>query len=88
MNSYAHPTSPMRQTNQTNKLQTTKPGGERRGSCGYISIMKFVSFQLHVGSWERSDHERQTIGSSRCGAVERNMTSIHEDADLIPGLAQ
>ena len=27
-------------------------------------------------------------GSSCCGAVETNPTSIHEDADLIPGLAQ
>ena len=27
-------------------------------------------------------------GSSRCGAVETNPTRIHEDASLIPGLAQ
>ena len=27
------------------------------------------------------------IGSSHCGTVETNPTSIHEDADLIPGLA-
>ena len=29
-----------------------------------------------------------TPGSSRCGSVETNPTSIHEDAGLIPGLAQ
>ena len=27
-------------------------------------------------------------GSSHCGSVERNLTSAHEEADLIPGLAQ
>ena len=27
-------------------------------------------------------------GSSYHGSVETNLTSIHEDADLIPGLAQ
>ena len=27
-------------------------------------------------------------GSSHCGSVEMNLTSIHEDAGLIPGLAQ
>ena len=28
------------------------------------------------------------IGSSCCGAGERNLTSIHEDVNLIPGLVQ
>ena len=27
-------------------------------------------------------------GSSRCGSAETNLTSIHEDAGLIPGLPQ
>ena len=27
-------------------------------------------------------------GSSRCGTVEMNLTSIHEDSASIPGLAQ
>ena len=27
-------------------------------------------------------------GSSHCGSVEKNMTSIHEDVSSIPGLAQ
>ena len=29
-----------------------------------------------------------TSGNSRCGTVETNLTSIREDAGLIPGLAQ
>ena len=28
------------------------------------------------------------LGSSRCGSVETNLNSIHEDTGLIPGLAQ
>ena len=28
------------------------------------------------------------LGSSYCGAAEMNLTSIHEDVGLIPGLAQ
>ena len=28
------------------------------------------------------------IWSSRCGSAETNLTGIHEDAALIPGLAQ
>ena len=35
------------------------------------------------------ESEREwTCGSSRCGAVETYPTNIHEDADLIPSLAQ
>ena len=29
-----------------------------------------------------------SIGSSYCGSVEANPTSIHEDAGLIPGFTQ
>ena len=32
--------------------------------------------------------EKKIMGSSRCGTVERNPTSIHEDAGYIPGLTQ
>ena len=31
---------------------------------------------------------KEFIGSSHCGVVETNPTSIHEDAGLIPGLEQ
>ena len=31
---------------------------------------------------------KQTSGSSLCGSVEMNLTSIHEDTGLIPGLTQ
>ena len=40
---------------------------------------------IYVGK----ESEREwTCGSSRCGAVETYPTNIHEDADLIPSLAQ
>ena len=54
--------------------------------------------KVNSGEWEaqstkgyrgkrpRSKHNR--TGSSHCGAVEMNLTSIHEDVGLIPGLAQ
>ena len=32
--------------------------------------------------------EKWFVGSSRRGSVEMNLTSIHEDADLILGLVQ
>ena len=32
--------------------------------------------------------ERHTLGSSHCGAVETNPTSIHENTGSTPGLAQ
>ena len=35
-------------------------------------------------AWDRQD----MWGSSRCGSAFKNLTSIHEDAGSIPGLAQ
>ena len=32
--------------------------------------------------------KNNNFGSSRCGSVETNQTSIHEDVGLIPGLTQ
>ena len=32
--------------------------------------------------------KKKIPGSSYCGSAEKNPTSIHEDAGLIPGLAQ
>ena len=43
-----------------------------------------VRRQLLGGSGHRTAH----AGSSRCGAAEEKLTSIHEDARLIPGLGQ
>ena len=34
------------------------------------------------------DFLKENMGSSHCGATERNLTSIHKDADWIPSLTQ
>jgi len=34
------------------------------------------------------EFKKRVQGSSHCGAVETNMTSIREDANWIPGLVQ
>ena len=36
----------------------------------------------------REGEQKGTCGSSHRGSVEMNLTGIHEDAGLIPGLAQ
>ena len=46
-----------------------------------ISLYRFT---LPFGMWTIV----KGLGSSHCGAAEMNLTSIHEDAGLIPGLAQ
>ena len=38
--------------------------------------------------WWEYLHQRRTFKSSCCGSVEMNLTSSHEDAGSIPGLAQ
>ena len=37
---------------------------------------------------EKGGSKISLFGSSRCGSEGRNPTSIHEDAGLMPGLAQ
>ena len=39
-------------------------------------------------SYDQKFQKYTCYGSSHCGAEEMNPTSIHEDADSIPGLAQ
>ena len=41
-----------------------------------------------VGEALEKKKKRKQRGNSCCGTVEINLTSIHEDVDLIPGLAQ
>ena len=37
---------------------------------------------------EKISSKETKIWSSHCGSVEMDLTSIHEDAGLVPGLAQ
>ena len=41
-----------------------------------------------VSTWPNEGVRLDHLRSSHCGTVEMNLTSIHEDAGLIPGLAQ
>ena len=46
----------------------------------YLRIRELLSIYILLRTEDQ--------GSSHCGAVETNPTSIHEDAGLIPGLTQ
>ena len=43
---------------------------------------------LHSENYKILLEEIKDLGSSHCGSVVTNLTSIYEDAGLIPGLAQ
>ena len=54
---------------------------------------------MKSGNWERVNDVGSVVGkvtglkmpqiwSSRCGSAETDLTSIHEDTGLIPGLSQ
>ena len=45
----------------------------------------YVEYTPNLG-W-RQTMKKLNQGSSHCGAAETNLTSIHEDTGLIPGLA-
>ena len=60
---------------------TGSPGGQVRG---YVDFSQATDQDLSMYLLKK---ERQ-IGSSRHGSVVVNPASIHEDAGLIPGLAQ
>ena len=47
------------------------------------TIWKFLAFPFDFKKTQKTK-----TGSSCCGAAETNLTSIHEDAGSIPGLAQ
>ena len=49
----------------------------------YIEVVGFLWTRFLEGFYQK-----WVLGSSRCGAVETNPNSIHEDAGWIPGLAQ
>ena len=72
----------------------------RLGSIYYyslelLSISKGTNLQENFDTWTEKKEkslslqlQRTTFGSFHHGAVETNPTRIHEDASLIPGLAQ
>ena len=55
--------------------------------------IKFITLHTVTLSWKKKMLanvlvKRTQIQSSRCGSVVTNLTSIHEDSGLIPGLTQ
>ena len=48
--------------------------------CFYVNNRNIKRFPLHL--------EKKELRSSHHGSAERNLTSIHEDADSIPGLTK
>ena len=54
----------------------------------HVGVMDFwVILDMLILAFE-SYYQNQGAGVPICGSVEMNLTSIHEDAGLIPGLAQ
>ena len=51
---------------------------------------KYVKYEdiLDDYSVQSQKKKKKKRGSSCCGSAETNLTSIHEDAGLIPGLVQ
>ena len=53
------------------------------------SLKTFLESPVNKHNLEKEINiEKKKKKSSHCGAAEKNLTSIHEDAGLIPGLAQ
>ena len=60
------------------------------GLIGRLDTAKKRNSDLEHMSMEtpQIEEKRNKAGSSRCGSAEMNLTSIHEDAGSILGLAQ
>ena len=54
----------------------------------YCTIFKNLELQYRSILHSTGIFKKDKTGSSHCSAVETNLTSIHEDVGLIPGLAQ
>ena len=64
----------------TNQLQSKSGSLGSRGICGRMEIRK--------GREEEKEGKEKEGQHSRHGSAVTNLTSIYEDAGLIPGLAQ
>ena len=53
-------------------------------SQGWFKVHKSINVIYHKNKRKVKKH---MIGSSHCGTMEMNLTSIYEDAGFIPGLA-
>ena len=49
---------------------------------------RFLGYDSKGTDNKRKNRQKDFMRSSHHGSAEMNMTSIHEDTDLIPGLAQ
>ena len=64
-------------------------GGEyEAGRWGVEMSGYFVTFNFHLDLFLFSIPIQNQLSGSSCGSAETNLTSIHEDVGLIPGLTQ
>ena len=62
---------------------------EEKDMARALILVLFIYLNQRFGSgYDCALEMPPTLWSPYCGAVETNMTSTHEDAGLIPGLAQ
>ena len=87
--------SPQFSPNSVNSISARIETALGLGFKGPLFEIEMIGVLVLIGKvltfpWSQSPHLQNgaNAGSSRCGTVEMNPTSIHEDVGSIPGLVQ
>ena len=51
-------------------------------------LIRKIHLEREGKQYKQAVHRIGTLGSSHCGSMETNLTSVHEDAGTIPGPTQ